>query len=215
MNLLLTDIASFEKLFRSLHSSLVLSAYRILNDKARAEDVVQDVFLKLWQKRDEISVSENLPAYLHRAVTNHAINIYKQQYSRLIQHADEIPELKVAGSTEMADSATLAAELNDRIEKAISTLPDSSRGVFLLSRFEEMSYKEIADKLEISVKTVEKHMTNALKHLRKFLPSLLLMWLLLNGQTWSSHVSPGSPMSHEENKEAKIIFENAVGWPAF
>lgn len=178
MNLLLNDIASFERLFRSQHASLVLSAHRILNDKARAEDVVQDVFLKLWQKREEVSVTENLPAYLHRAVTNHAINIYKQQYRKLIQHTEEIAE-QIDTARSYADNALITAELNDRIEKAIATLPDSSRGVFMLSRFEEMSYKEIADKLEISVKTVEKHMSNALRHLRNYLPVLICIMIKL------------------------------------
>lgn len=169
MNLLLNDIASFERLFRSQHASLVLSAYRILNDKARAEDVVQDVFLKLWQKRDEISVEENLPAYLHRAVTNHAINIYKQQYSKLVQHTGDVAK-EMGHTATQTDSSLMAGELSERIDKAMATMPDSSRGVFMLSRFEDMSYKEIAEKLAISVKTVEKHMSHALRHLRRYLP---------------------------------------------
>ncbi|MBP6730908.1 MAG: RNA polymerase sigma-70 factor [Chitinophagales bacterium] len=174
MNLLLRDPTSFEKLFRSQYNALVAGAYRILNDKARAEDVVQDVFLKLWQKRDEIKVDENLPAYLHRAVVNHAINIYKQQYRKLIEHTDEIAEqTDTTGSH--ADNSLITTELNEKIERAIATMPDSSRGVFMLSRFEEMSYKEIAEKLEISVKTVEKHMSNALKHLRNYLPVLVCL----------------------------------------
>lgn len=173
MNLLLRDPTSFEKLFRSQYNALVAGAYRILNDKPRAEDVVQDVFLKLWQKRDEIKVDENLPAYLHRAVVNHAINIYKQQYRKLIEHTDEIAEqTDTTGSH--ADNSLITTELNEKIERAVATMPDSSRGVFMLSRFEEMSYKEIAEKLEISVKTVEKHMSNALKHLRNYLPVLVL-----------------------------------------
>jgi RNA polymerase sigma-70 factor (ECF subfamily) len=174
LNLLLRDATSFENLFRSQYNGLVAGACRILNDKARAEDVVQDVFLKLWQKREEISIEENLPAYLHRAVTNHAINIYKQQYRKLIEHAEEMADQP--GYTESeTDNAVLVAELNHKIDKAISTMPDSSRGVFMLSRFEQLSYKEIADKLEISVKTVEKHMSNALKHLRRFLPLAVLI----------------------------------------
>lgn len=176
MNLLLNDIASFERLFRSQHAGLVLSAHRILNDKARAEDVVQDVFLNLWQKREEVSVTENLPAYLHRAVTNHAINIYKQQYNKLVQHAEDMPE-QTGNAAAQADTALIAGELSERIEKAIASLPGNSRGVFMLSRFEEMSYKEIAERLEISVKTVEKHMSNALRHLRNYLPVLVLMGL--------------------------------------
>lgn len=176
MNLLLNDISSFENLFRSQHAKLLLSAYRILNDKARAEDVVQDVFLKLWQKREEISVTENLPAYLSRAVTNHAINIYKQQYRKLIEHADEHAEQIDTPHSE-ADNSLLTAELSQKIDLAISTMPDSSRGVFMLSRFEDMSYKEISERLEISIKTVEKHMTNALKHLRRYLPLVfLIVW---------------------------------------
>lgn len=173
LNLLLRDISSFEKLFRSQHAKLLLSAYRILNDKARAEDVVQDVFLKLWQKREEILVEENLPAYLHRAVTNHAINIYKQQYRKLVEHAEEIAEQTDSASSE-ADSSIITKELSEKIQYAISSMPDSSRGVFMLSRFEELSYKEISERLEISVKTVEKHMSNALKHLRKYLPLIVL-----------------------------------------
>ena len=171
MNLALTNLSSFENLFRSQHRALVGSAYRILNDSAGAEDVVQDVFLKLWQKREEISVEENLQAYLHRAVTNHAINIYKHQYRQLIQHTDEFPEQT---NTATASTNLQTQELSERIEKAIATMPDSCRGVFTLSRFEEMSYKEIAEHLEISVKTVEKHMSNALKHLRKYLPFFVL-----------------------------------------
>lgn len=179
LNLLLRDTSSFENLFRTQHAKLWLSAYRILNDKARAEDVVQDIFLKLWQKREEISVQENLSAYLHRAVTNHAINIYKQQYRRLIEHGEEISEKPDTVSIE-ADNVILTKELSEKIDYAISTMPDSIRGVFMLSRFEELSYKEIAERLEISVKTVEKHMSNALKHLRKYLPLIVLVKYFLH-----------------------------------
>lgn len=173
LNHLLRDTTSFESLFRSEYTALVTAAYRILNDKARAEDVVQDVFLKLWHRREEINVNENLPAYLHRAVVNHAINIYKQQYRKLIEHTEDIATKSDAGSTP-ADAGLTTGELNHKIERALATMSDSSRGVFMLSRFEEMSYKEIAEKLQISVKTVEKHMSSALRHLRNYLPLMIL-----------------------------------------
>jgi RNA polymerase sigma-70 factor (ECF subfamily) len=179
VNLLLNSLESFERLFKNQYHNLVLSAYRIVYDKAFAEDIVQDVFLKLWQKKEEITVSENLPAYLHRAVVNHAINHQKTKYKRLVERRNEWDELLVS-DIQNTDQSLLNQEFENKVDSAIASLPDAARTIFMLSRFETMTNKEIAEKLDISIKTVEKHMTTALKHLRKFLPIILLVKLFLN-----------------------------------
>lgn len=144
---------------------------RMLPDAGLAEDLVQEVFLELWRKRSGIQIQISFRAYLRRAAVNKTLNYLRDQ--RLPISDEEHLPFQLASSTPQADETLETSELKEEIDRAISALPERCRQVFVLSRFEELSAKEIADLLDISPKTVENQMTKALKSLREWLGPLL------------------------------------------
>jgi RNA polymerase sigma-70 factor (ECF subfamily) len=170
------DERSFEKLFRQYFPPLISFSMNILRDEDDAREVVQKVFLGLWEKREELDLSSSLKSYLFTSVHNRSLNIIRDK--RKFQSTgipDEEGTFDVSLQIE-------AIELEEKIMDAIALLPEKCREVFELSRFEGLKYSEIADRLGISVKTVENQISKALKILReKLLRYLsLLMWFLLN-----------------------------------
>lgn len=153
-------MTEFENLYRANFSRLCAKAYNITLDKKAAEDIVQDAFITLWRQQAAPHI-EFKEAYLYRTVINGSLNYIKRN-KRLLRLPDE-PRL-TADQTPL-DKLQLN-ELEEKIQETITSLPPVCREVFLLSRYEEMSYKEIASFLSISVNTVEKHMVKALQTLR-------------------------------------------------
>lgn len=150
-------------LFDKYYEYLSTQVYFILKDVDESEDVVQELFMELWKKHERLnSINTSLKSYLRRAAVNRALNkIKKRKYFN-----------EVDGVIEMSNSITqpnLAEidELENVIEKSIEELPPRCRDIFILSRKEEMTYREISEELEISIKTVENQIGKALKILRK------------------------------------------------
>lgn len=152
-----------EVLFLKYYEPLCLSGYRYVRDKQKVEDLVQELFYELWKKRANINIQSSLSSYLKTAVRNRALNYIKGQR---IDFAEE-EELKSFSSNESNSQEDLeTTELEDFINGVIDSLPEKCRIVFMMSRFDELSYKEIAEKLDISTKTVENQISKALKILR-------------------------------------------------
>ena len=150
-------------LFDEYYEYLCKSIYRVVPDASVAEDIVQEVFMELWKKRENIRITTSVKAYLRRSALNRALNYLRKNKVRF-EEEDQIPDMgmqDVSGQTNLE-----VMELKDRIHGIIDELPERCRIIFGMSRFEEMSYKEIAEALEISVKTVENQMSKALKILR-------------------------------------------------
>ena len=170
------DQGSFEKLFREYFPPLMAFAGKILVDEDEAREVVQKVFISLWEKRSKIDVSTSLKSYLFTSVHNRSLNVIRdrKKFSRL-----EVPE--VAGEWDVSAQIE-SMELEEKIMEAISSLPEKCREVFQLNRFDGLKYSEIAEHLDISVKTVENQMSKALKILREKLLKYmtLLLWLIMN-----------------------------------
>jgi RNA polymerase sigma-70 factor, ECF subfamily len=178
------DEPTFEQVFKDHYGPLHGYANVILKDIDAAEEVVQTVFLKLWEKRSGLQITTSLKAYLYKAVYHDSLNHLKHQKVRQ-RHWDDThyamnQPLSPDNSQIMEGQEK---ELVQRIQHILNTLPDKCRMVFHLSRFEELKYGEIAEQLGISVKTVEAHMSKALKTLRlelaEFLPLLILILKLL------------------------------------
>lgn len=174
------DINAFEMLFRTYYQPLCNYAYTFVQDRDEAEEIVQNTFLNVWEKRDNLSIHTGVKPYLYAMVRNACLNVIKHEKVKQQHIAIEL----VAGE-KSADSVTrtvVAAELETRISQAMNKLPEQCRLVFKLSRFEELKYAEIAEQLNISVKTVENQMGKALKimrdQLRDYLPLLIV---LMNG----------------------------------
>lgn len=172
------DESAFEQVFKSHFKSLHAYAFTLLKDEAEAEEMVQQVFFKLWERADNLSFSGTITAYLYRAVHNESLNYLKHQKVKANHQLHVAYSMK--NQAEHGPGKMMSKELEHKFREAMSELPEQCRTVFQLSRFEELKYREIADKLDISVKTVENHMGKALKLLRTklvdFLPLLLIFF---------------------------------------
>ena len=171
------DEAAFEQVFKTHYKNLHAYAFTILRDEDEAEEMVQQVFFKLWERSEHLSFSGSIAAYLYRAVHNESLNFIKHQKVKADHQMHVAYSMK--NRSEQAQPKMIRKELENKFREALNELPEQCRTVFQLSRFEDMKYKEIADKLDISVKTVENHMGKALKLLRTklvdFLPLLLIL----------------------------------------
>lgn len=162
-----------EKALRSIfdrHYPLLLGdLYRLIPDESTCQDLAQEVFVELWRKRAEIDIRLSLRAYLRRAAINRALNHIKSQRRYVLDTNDELAH-QVA-DTSGADLAQQDRQetLEAALHQAVETLPEKCRLVFSLSRFEQLSHRQIADQLGISVKTIENQITKAIKLLRQAL----------------------------------------------
>jgi len=154
-----SDESAFQALFDKYYKLMCYAAYRVLPDEHKSKDFAQEVFLTIWRKRETLTIHTSLPAFLRRAVINKTIDYIRAQ--RL--NFDEVPNI---GAVAERNEDMEFKELKDLIHHTASQLPERCRMVFFMSRFEELSHKEIAAKLEISEKTVENQITKALKVLR-------------------------------------------------
>ncbi len=174
-------ITDYESTFREHYEPLTRYAHSILKNQEEAEDAVQRLFVKFWEKRFELQI-ENVRAYLYRATYNTCLNQVKANKNKL-NHVSE-SDVQIHASDD-ASHEFLGEELQLQIEEAMQVLPEKCRQVFQLSRFEEKSYKEISEELNISVKTVENHIAKALRIMRtelsEYLPLLLITILVSKG----------------------------------
>jgi RNA polymerase sigma-70 factor, ECF subfamily len=154
----------FEELFREHFTSLCNIAYTVVKDRDQARDITQQVFVRFWEKRDEIEVQSNVKAYLHRAVVNTAIN-HIEKFKR-IQFEEEYTSYEKENFVQPDRSDFTEGEVEAAVQNAIGKLPEKCQVVFSLSRFQGMTNQEIADSLNVSLKAVEKHIGRALKELR-------------------------------------------------
>ena len=176
--------ALFEAMFNRYYEPMCRFVYQLLKDADATEDLVQNVFIKDWEKREELDFSSNLKPYLFQAAWNAGLNQQKKNSNWLSLEMDEDGAFEYEpAATETTDQALGLAEASRLLELALNQLPEGCRLVFNLSRQEGLSYKEIAETLGISVKTVENQMSKALLHLRKHLKpylSIILYFFLLN-----------------------------------
>lgn len=176
------DEEAFAYIFKTFYSPLFNYAGRILRDDEQANDVVQDTFCRLYENRSNITIHISLKSYLYRSVYNNCIDLIRHKkvanayvdakmldfyFSRIIQ----LPE---------AELKMLDEDIGEAIREAIAHLPERCRQIFCLSKLEGLSNKQIAEKLGISIKTVETQMTTAFVRLRKELEWLLFIIISLN-----------------------------------
>lgn len=177
----------YKKLFHKYYPSLLFYATRILNDEVEAEDVVQNVFVELWKQKDSMEFGEQIQSFLYRAVYTRSLNAIKHRnvrrgYSNIMQEINEKRTDFYHPDNNEIIRKIEDKELRKQIYDAIDELPDKCKKVFKLSYLHHLRNKEIADIMEISLRTVEAHMYKALKFLRDKLEHLilLLVFFLLN-----------------------------------
>lgn len=164
------DIRAYELLFKAYYQALCNFANSYLNNMSESEDLVQEVFVKIWDKRHDIDITSSIKSYLYQAVKNSCFNQLKHQK---VQNKHKEHVFHQSDSSIDFNSQIETKQLSLLIEEAIKEMPKKRREIFYLSRRESLKYKEIAEKLNISVKTVETQMGLALKHLRIQLKSYL------------------------------------------
>jgi len=161
------DIQQFESLFRSSYVSLVRYAMTVIKDHDTAEEIVQDLFFRLWQNKDKLNIESSLNGYLFRSVHNSCLHFIEHQ-KVIVKHVNEMSYESDEASGNTDDSLNFK-ELQEKIARILERLPEKCGKIFCMNRFEGLKYSEIAEKLSISVKTVEANMGKALKEFRKAL----------------------------------------------
>jgi RNA polymerase sigma-70 factor (ECF subfamily) len=176
-NLRQGDEGAFTKIYRTHSMKLFAAAFASLKSEESAKEVVQEIFVSLWVNRKSLAIKQSICGYLMGAVRNKVFNIidkqgvrerYKQRYLRAADVSDRNTELALEYD-----------ELNQAINKEIDALPETTRGIFLLSRFEGLNNGEIAKEFHLSSKAVEYHITKALKTLRVHLRHVMAAMVLI------------------------------------
>ena len=169
--------AVFEQLFKKHFRELHAYSFSLLKDWDVAEEIVQSLFLKLWEKSEWTHIQTSIKSYLYKSVYHDSLNYIRRQKVQLKYQTSTAYAMK--NDTDDAAGKLKMSELEHHLNNALGKLPEKCRAIFQLSRFQELKYQEIANQLDISIKTVETHMGKALRILRKemkeFLPLIALM----------------------------------------
>lgn len=169
------DPGALDALFRRHYASLCRVSVRFVGQPAAAEDIVQETFAKLWARRHTLPAdATSIGAYLRRSVRNRSLN-YLRDRKRIPVDEGELPPTATTDSLHSPIAALEQEEQRHRINQAIDRLPERCRLVFVMNKIEDMSQREIAEQLGISVKTVENQMTRAYRYLRQWLAIVLLI----------------------------------------
>jgi len=158
------DEATFELLFKSNFKSLCWFAVKYVKDLDTAKEIVQDAFISLWEKKESIDLSKPVKSYLSTMIYNRSLNYLRdnKKFNKDILSFENISP----DATYHQTDKLIETEISNKINSAIEELPEKCREIFKLSRYEHLKYQQIADKLQISVKTVEAQMSKALQHMR-------------------------------------------------
>ena len=171
------DQQAFAQIYNRYAESLAGFAASKLNNLDDARDIIHDLFVKLWENRDEVYITSNLKSYLfsivrHRVIDKIRKNITREEYASMAQSL-------TAGSQDSADKQVEAKELQQRIEKSLNQLPPRVKEIYKLSRDEGLTNHEIAEKLNLSEQTVKNQLSAALKHLRGSLSNISIVIFIL------------------------------------
>ncbi len=177
----------FKNIFQQFFQPLYHLSSHYLEDPDEAKEVVQDAFVKLWEVRQNLDEDSNIRNFLFTLVKNNCLNLLKRK-QLLLKHHEKLKWMEMHYQYEslsrMGDDYLEFNELKDKIDLAIKNLPEHCRVVFEMSRFEELKNREIAEKLGVTQKTVEAHLTKALKILRNelkdYLPVISVITKILN-----------------------------------
>lgn len=172
------DRSAFEKIYNRYWSKLYLSACHILRNKEASEDIIQEIFVSLWLKRGQTSI-DNLNNYLFTSVR---FQVFKAIRDGKLP-SDLLQETEFLVSSYNAENTFAEKEISQRLDESIERLPQKCKEIFILSRKENLKVKEIADRLNISPKTVENQITIALRRLRTDMGEFLF-WATVLASIW-------------------------------
>ncbi len=171
------DIEAFRKIYESYCEPLYRFAYSYMKDSFEAEEIVQDVFIKIWERREDVDEQKSFKSYLYRITVNKVFNelkhrVVKQKYEQHALNFDQI-------TSETPESSIQFQELNKKLDLLLTQLPEQQRNIFIMSRWKGLSNAEIAESLSLSLRTVENQIYRASKfiklHLNDDYPIVILL----------------------------------------
>ncbi|SER25611.1 RNA polymerase sigma-70 factor [Pedobacter rhizosphaerae] len=168
-----------EKIYHKHWEGVFDAAFKRIGDEDIAQDITQEIFISLWENREQLHVERSLAAYLHGAVKYRVINHFRSLAIRE-EHSTVFASLITDRDMATPDTRLLLHEMNTEVDAALAELPEKMRLVISMSRRQEKSVKEIATELDISVQTVKNHITAGMKILRKNLSYILFLAFLLS-----------------------------------
>jgi RNA polymerase sigma-70 factor (ECF subfamily) len=160
-----SDHSAFKIVFDTWQDAIFKFLYYRTNDTQAAEDLLQDVFLKFWNARESLNENQSIKNYLYTIADNLVLNQWR--HLKVVARHEREHEMKEVSVTENPQFVLEEQEWRVKLQQAIDALPEKPRVVFLMSRMEDLSYQEIAERLSLSIKTVESHMVKALRLLRQ------------------------------------------------
>ena len=181
------DDRAFEQMFKVHYKALHSYANVMLRDEDTAEEIVQSMFLRFWEKRSLLQIQTSIKAYLYKCVHNDSLNYLKHQTIKTKYQDYALQSMN--DHHEPASSRVELNELESRLQEALKDLPEQCRTIFQMSRFEELKYREIAEQLGLSIKTVENQMGKALKILRIKLADFVTVIALI-AATYATYTLP-------------------------
>jgi len=172
------DEKAFETVYRLYANNLYIVAKSYVQDDFIAQEIVQKIFILFWDKRKELDIRSNVNGYLFMMVKNKCLDYLRKPRKVISIDGQEQKERDIHFYALQDDGASrlIKSELEMRIQEGIELLPDACKAVFLKTKIEGMKYREAAKELNISVKTVESHMSKALQHMRLYLREFLSMF---------------------------------------
>jgi RNA polymerase sigma-70 factor (family 1) len=175
------DKASFTVIFSKYYKDLVVFSYSFTRNQSASEEIIQEVFLKLWENRHSQVIEKSIKSYLLKSVQNRSLDWLRHQKVKTI-HAASILDHPVLYEND-TENYILYSELQDKLFQTLGRIPEECARPFMMNRFEALSYTEIAEKLGVSVRTVEVRISKALAYLKEGLKDFLLLlatFILMN-----------------------------------
>lgn len=176
------DESALTELYNKFWQALFISAYNVLKDKEMCEDIIQDIFMNIWNNREKLEIHISLKSYMYACTRYQVFNYFKKNKDKL--HVEIFDDIDKRLQYTTPETQMMHNELVQQINLIIETLPEKCRLVYKLSREEQLSHKEIAERLNISTKTVENHITKALHVIRLSMGSTasiaMVLWLSRN-----------------------------------
>ncbi|OXA84175.1 RNA polymerase sigma factor [Flavobacterium hibernum] len=176
------DESALTELYNKFWQSLFVSSYNVLKDKELCEDIIQDIFMNIWHNREKLEINISLKGYMYACARYQVFNQFKKNKDKI--HVELFEDLDKRFQYSTPETQLMHDELLDQINSIVQALPEKCQLVYKLSREEQLSHKEIAERLDISTKTVENHITKALHVIRLSMGTsasmAMVLWLSKN-----------------------------------
>ena len=176
------DESALTELYHKFWQSLFVSSYNVLKDKELCEDIIQDIFMNIWHNREKLEINISLKGYMYACARYQVFNQFKKNKDKI--HVELFEDLDKRFQYSTPETQLMHDELLDQINSIVQALPEKCQLVYKLSREEQLSHKEIAERLDISTKTVENHITKALHVIRLSMGTsasmAMVLWLSKN-----------------------------------